>query len=254
MKYKKLLVLITCLLFVTVAAFCFASAFKVKDIDLKVTTIVGSSENIEEKVSDYLKNYSNKNLFLISEDEIKSDITSLSGYIKVDSVEKIVPNKLVVKISEKEECFSLKVQDDYYSLDKELVVLNKSQTSLNNVDGNSNILLTLSLADYSSDIKVASKINFYDSLTFNALLKSTSVLYENRGSLSEVVVTTKTDGYANRTFTLKMKEGVEFVIYNVQQDILLKLNKTFEYYLKLDNKGSGSYNVVLTDSGNVFIS
>jgi hypothetical protein len=254
MKYKKLLVLITCLLFITVAVFCFASAFKVKEIELNATTISGSSENIEERVGDYLKRYSNKNLLFIDEEEIKKGITSISGYIEIISVEKKIPNKIAVEINEKLEYFAFNCGSDYYALDSSLNVLAKKQDILNNVDKSSNILLTLSLADYNTNLEVSKQVGIYDSNTLNAILKSSSLLYENRDNLSEVVVTTKRDGFSYRTFTLKMKEGVEFIIYNVIDETLLKLEKTFEYYENLSNKGSGTYNVVLSDSGEILIS
>ncbi|MBO7215347.1 MAG: hypothetical protein J6V66_07665, partial [Clostridia bacterium] len=83
MKYKKLLVLITCLLFVTVAIFCFASAFKVTDIELETITVDGSNENVSELAKDYLDDYNAKNLLFISKNAIISDLESLSGYLSV---------------------------------------------------------------------------------------------------------------------------------------------------------------------------
>lgn len=254
MKYRKLLVLITCLLFVTVAVFCFASAFKVKEIELNATTVSGSSENIEEKVSNYLERYSNKNLLFIDEEDIKKGIISISGYVELISVEKVMPNKIVVDVCEKLECFSFVNGSNYYALDSKLNVLAKKEDLLNNVDKNPNVLLTLSSSDYNSNVELSKQLSVFDGKTLNALLLSSNILFENREDLSEVIVTTKRDGYTYRTFTLKMKEGVEFIIYNVVDETLLKLAKTFEYYEKLSNKGSGTYNVVLSDNGEILIS
>ena len=68
MKYKKLLVFITCLLFVTVAVFCLASAFRVTDIDLNSTTVVGSNEDITSKCNDELLKYKYQNLLFVNTD------------------------------------------------------------------------------------------------------------------------------------------------------------------------------------------
>ena len=253
MKYKKLLVLITCLLFFTVAVFCFAQAFKITDVTLSSNTVEGSSEGLSSKCEEVLKKYEGKNLIFLNESEVKSELNSLSGYIEVVSVKKEFPNKLSVKISERLEAFAIKNGNDYFVVDVDFNVLAKKSDVFNNVDGTENILLNLSLSDYSDDLKVCSVLNVYDGKTATYLKNISSVLYSYRKDLASVTVTVKKDGREHKTLTLKMKEGVEFTIFKADQSTLQKLTATYQFYTALENKGVGEYITVLEDNGNITI-
>ncbi|MBQ3235717.1 MAG: FtsQ-type POTRA domain-containing protein [Clostridia bacterium] len=253
MKYKKLLVLITCLLFVTVAVFCFASAFKVTDIELNVSTVSGSSENIDGLSENYLKNYKGKNLIFVNKKTIESDLTKLSGYLSVVSIDKAFPNKISVTVKEKSEQFAIKSGNDYYVLDGEFCVLNKKQTQNNNVTGGSNLLVNLSTSDYSSDIKIGEKLKFYDGELEAMISSSLAVLNEYKNDLSSVDFTVRKDGLSYKSITLNMKEGVTFTILKADDKTVDKLNATYTFYLALENKGEGSYITVLGDDGNISI-
>lgn len=253
MKYKKLLILITCLLFITVAVFCFVSAFRVTDVELYAQTVDNSNENVMSKCEGKLKKYEGKNLIFISTDEIESELINLSGYIDVLSVEKNFPNKLTVKIKEKSEAFTIKNGNEYYSLDKDFCVLSKKTDVKNNVDGKSNVILDISVADYNTALKVGEKIKLYDSETENYLSLASSLICANRKDISKVLVTVKKDGVEYKTLTLTMKEGVSFKILKANEETILKINKTLEFYSTLSNKGYGEYVAVLENSGNVTV-
>ncbi len=253
MKYKKLLVLITCLLFVTVAVFCFASAFKVTDIELKVNAIENSKEDLPQKCESLLKRYEGENLVFLSEENVKNQLNSLSGYVNVKSVKKEFPNRLVVNVEENVEAFSLQSGENFYALDVNFTVLAIKNSATNNVDGKDNVLLSLSPSDYDDNFAVGKPINVYDKATLNYLKNVSTTLYSYRKDLRSVAVTVKKDGIEYKTMVLEMKEGVKFTI--VKADVLTseKLIATYEFYLALENKGVGEYIVVLEDNGNITI-
>ena len=253
MKYKKLLVLITCLLFVTVAVFCFASAFKITDIELSVTTVNGSQEGVDALSENYLQKYENKNLIFVKTDEIERDLSSLSGYIEVVSVKKAYPNKISVVIKERAECFSIYHGGKYYALDGNFNVLSKKDTNANNLGGSSNLLLKLSSSDYSSDIEIGRPLNLYDTTLKEMMNSASSKIYSFRENLSFVQFLVKQDGVSNRVITLVMKEGVTFKVLKANERTVDKLTATFNYYLALENKGVGEYVTVLGDDGNISI-
>lgn len=252
MKYKKLLVLITCLLFVTVAVFCFASAFKVTDIELKVTAVEGSSENIETKCSAVLVEYENKNLIFVNKDRIGSKLSALSGYIEVVSVEKEFPNKISVTVKERVESFVIKNGDDYYAMNLDFVVLNKKQSVANNLGGN-NLLIKLDYSDYSSDIKVGKSLQVYDENLLKIMKDSAPMLNAVKGSIDSVSYSLKSEGREAKVITLKMKEGCVFKILKADEETELKLNATYDFYLSLENKGVNEYVTVLGDDGKISI-
>lgn len=254
MKYKKLLVFITCLLFVTVAVFCFASAFKVTDVEVKVTTVDGSSENIDGLCGNYLKRYEGKNLIFVNTDNITSDLTSLSGYLSVVSVEKQYPNKILVTVKEKVEKFVIASSNAYYALDGDLCVLKQKSDVKNNVDGSSNLLIKLSLSDYSQDLKVGQTLNVYDGVLLSLISSSKDALYERKTDLVSVEFTTKIDGLSNKRIIIKTKEGSTFTILKADEKTSEKLAYTFSFYDSLSNKGVGDYETVLKDDGNISVS
>ncbi len=217
MKYKKLLVIMTCLLFVTVAVFCFASAFKITDVELNYNVIQGSNENVKEKCSEYLENYKDKNLVFIDTKKLRGELFSLSGYVEVVSVEKVFPNKLSVTVMERPEVFSLKVGDDFYALDYNFNVLAKKQDIKNNVYGYDNVVLDLNPADYDNNFTIGSSLKMRDADTDAYLKSSLSFIYSIRDNLVKVSVTTKKDGVKYKTLTLHMREGVTFTILKANE-------------------------------------
>ncbi len=253
MKYKKLLVLMTCLLFVTVAIFCFASAFKITDVELNYNVITGSNEKIDEKCSEYLESCKDKNLVLLNVDKVKEELSSLSGYVDVVSVDKVYPNKLSVTIFERPEAFSIAVGDGYYSLDSNLNVLAQKTDAKNNVFGYDNVVLELNPADFDVNLKVGKRLVMRDLETDSYLKLSSTLIYSMRDNLVKVSVTTKKDGVKYKTLTLHMREGVTFTILKANEMTLEKLQKTFDFYKDLSNKGYGEYITVLEDSGNITI-
>ncbi len=253
MKYKKLLVLITCLLFVTVAVFCFASAFKVTDIDLHVTTVQGSSEDVKDACAKYLSQYENKNLTFVKKDKIERDLSSLSGYIEVVSVKKEFPNKISVNVREKAENLVIYNGENYYSLDLDFCVLAKKQGVENNLKNGNNLLIKLDYSDYLSDVEVGKPLKIYDGKLLEMMKASAPIVNNFKGSLSFVSFTAKTEGHDSKTITLNMKEGCTFKILKADVETELKLNATYEFYLALENKGVGDYVAVLGDDGNISI-
>ena len=253
MKYKKLLVFITCLLFVTVAVFCLASAFKVTDIDLNSTTVVGSNEDITAKCNDELLKYKDQNLLFLNTDEISEKLKSLSGYIDVVEVKKVFPNKLSITVNERIEAFSLSVGDKYYALDKSFVVISEKQSLKNNVTNNDNVEIKFTLSDFDTDVKVGKKLDVYDQDTISYLTKCSESLYAVKDSLKSVSVTVKKDGIFYRALTLNMKEGVSFTLLKADEKTLEKIDATYAFYLGLDNKGEGEYITVLEDNGAITI-
>lgn len=253
MKYKKLLVFITCLLFLTVAVFCFASAFRITDIELNVKSLQDSNEDISNSCYAELKKYDGKNLVFLNTRDVENGLKKLSGYIEVESVKKEFPNKLTVKVKERAEVFSLKVGEDYFALDKNFNVLSKKTSLVNNVDGADNILLNISVADFNTNLRVGERLKVYDENTFSYLTEVAPTLNLLRKDLYSVTVTVKKDGIEYKTLTLKMREGVSFTIVKADAFTIEKINKTYEFYTALQNKGEGSYITVREDNGSVTV-
>ena len=253
MKYKKLLVLITCLLFVTVAVFCFTSAFKITNLEIKVTSIENSVEGVSAKCEEIVKKYEGANLVFVNTDDIKKELSNVSGYVNVVSVEKQFPSKLIVVIKEREEVFAIASGNSYYALDADLRVLAKKESIKNNIDGKDNLILNISEADFNKNVVVGEILSIHDKSTLNYLSTISGLLYEYKNDISSVGVTVKKDGVDYKTVTLIMKEGVMFTISKADVESYNKIKGTYEFYLELENKGAGEYITVLEDNGKITV-
>ncbi len=260
MKYKRLLILVTCLFFVTVLIFSTAMLFSVREISVNSTLLNGSNEGVDVKTNEVLKDYEGKNLLFISEKEIKNNLLKTSGYIEVVSIKKNFPNKLEVVVKEKKESFALFYNDKYYVLDSSLTVLKECSENKNNVDEQPNVLLELNVADFGqASLKVGSTLDIYDLATKNYLTNCAQKLVLNRQNLNKVSISVYKDGYNYKTMTLKMREGVVFNVLKANVQTELKLDKTYEFYndltLPQGNKSEGVYFVsILEATGEVVIS
>lgn len=256
MKYKRLLVLVTCLFFLTVTAICFFALFKVADITVMAEIVNGSTENIVSVTEDGVKKYKSKNLVFLNEENLREELESKTPYLKVESIKKTYPNVLSVKVTERQEVFCIKNGGNYYALTSDFYCVAKKADNLNNVDGKRNIIINCSLSDYSNDaLSVGKTFGFNDKITQQYILSALNSFADMRDDLLSVTVKVKENSFYNRQIVLKMTEGVEIVLDNANVKTLEKINFAYDYYRVLDNKSVGLYIVTVSaTSGECIIS
>jgi hypothetical protein len=260
MKYKRVLIFVTILLFVTVLIFASSMLFTVNEVEVKGETISTSNENVLTKAEEVVSSYKGKNYLFVKESEVRGAVEGSSPYVKVVSVKKSFPNKIVVEVKERREALALYYNSNYYVLDEDLTILKVTQNNANNIDGLKNVELVLNLADYGqAELSVGKTLNIYDNAAFNYVKESVSKFLENRQNLESVALEVKRDGIMYNRLTLTMREGVVFRIQKASDKLGAKLDKAFDYYSALTmpngNKGEGEYFVyVLESSGEVIVS
>ncbi len=247
MKHKKLLIAVTCLFFVVVSIICFTALYRVADVIVTAETVVGSNENVSNLAESYLADFKGKNLVFTSTNDIKNELESKSPYLKVEKVNKKLPNVLEVVITERKEAFTIKVDNYYYVLDNEFFCVAKKQVNENNVVGNRNILLDISVTDYSINaLAVGKYFTVTDTVTQNYLKSLSASIINNRADINCVGLTVKQDGFFNRKLTLTMTEGMVITIEKADLNSADKFNFAYNYYLLAENKSIG--NVIVTVS------
>lgn len=247
MKYKRLLIFVTCMFFVTVSILCFTALYKIADVTVVAVTVENSVEDVKGKTENYLTKYKGKNLVFTNVDEITSDLTKLSSYLKVISVEKTPPNILTVKVQERKECFSVNVNGEFYVLDEEFFCVAKKSENVNNIDGNRNILLDLNITDYpSGSLLVGKQFSVSDAETQNYLQTLVSELPDKRSDILKLNVTVKENGFFNRKLSVITTEGAEFIIDKANVKTIEKFKFAYRYYLSLENKSYEQYIVTVS--------
>ncbi len=252
MKYKRLLVSVTVLLFVVIAVLSFNFLFKISDVQLSVTYIENSPENIKDKVSEYSKSLEGKNLLFLSEKEIENDILEFSPYVKVLKVEKIFPCSVKISVTEYEEIFSLKCGDKYYMLDASLRVLCMKNKNLNNITNKPNLTVNIDESDYEA-LSVGKNLSFLDKVTNEYLVDLLPLVNDFKENLTNISINVLKDGIFNRTLTLTTVEGlvVQFDKINIQTVEKFEYFKT--WYNLSETVKDGKYYITIDKNSNKIV-
>ena len=255
MKYKKLLIFITSLIFIMTLIFSSVFLFKIAEIDVTVNSVVGSNENINGIVKEHVGLYQGKNLIFISTNKIEEELEKISGYVKVKSVVKVFPNKLLVSVEERVEVYAIKYQGEYWIFDEDFKTLIKKQDNLNNVNELSNIVLEISLSDYNEEtLKSANSLSLYDDEMQNTFNEIKNLIVSRKENIKSIKVNVRSDGKINRYLSFVMTEGMEIQIDKVNVRTTDKLNKLLEYYDLCENKGDTIKRyVTLRDDGEIVV-
>ena len=237
MKYKKLLIFVTSLIFLVTLVVSFVTIFKVAEIELHVVEIENSNVELKESCVNVLENYKNKNLIFIKKSNVENELKSTSGYVKVVSLEKAYPNRLVISVEEREEAYAVKAGDKYAVLDKDFNVLAVKNENVNNLN-KANVEIKSDLSNYDESLLVVGgAFKLYDDSSTAILNTISPKIVEMRENLKSIFVNVKSDGQDNRFIRLTFVEGLEIEIDKVDEYTLEKLEKAFDYYKNSSNKG-----------------
>lgn len=254
MKYRRILMLTTFLLFIAVCIVCFFVGFKISRIDLDATSVEGSNERISQLVEECLIKYKDDNLLFLNSEKLKSEIEELSFYYQVDSIDKVYPNTLKVKVTERKECFALKFDGMYYILDDDFYVLRVSSKKENNVDGLNNVELILNSNYFQSDsLKEGSRLDILDTKTRNVLEQHCELIFDHKFDLDSIEIIVKEKAYYRYDCIVTMNEGVKYEISSYNNSCLEKVQALYKHYEALENKSVGFYYVDIVDGEEIKI-
>ena len=77
MKYKRLLVFVTSMIFFTAFVICFFAIFKTAEIYIDVNSVAGSNEQVADKVQALLQDKEGKNLLFISTEDVEREVNGI---------------------------------------------------------------------------------------------------------------------------------------------------------------------------------
>lgn len=101
---------------------CTSKIFKIQSISISGNEQIMKEElQIDDKIGD--------NIFLISKGKIEKDLKQ-NPYVKKVTTKKILPNKLEIKIEERQKAFMIKTENGYLYLDNQGYILEESSINL----------------------------------------------------------------------------------------------------------------------------
>ncbi len=183
MKYKKLLIILGCLLGVILLGIMLSfTLFRLKKVTLDFkneTTIYASDESKEAVIRTGGFSY-NTPIFNVNKNEIEEKLEKENPYLKVINIETVFPDKIVIHCAQREELFAIKISDSlYYVCDDELKVLSMLTNTSLYESANNNAILLDGIDVLNKSAKLGEKLNIEgcEDIVKNI---STAFAYNNR--------------------------------------------------------------------------
>ncbi len=146
MKNKKLVILLSIFGALVLVILLTSTIFCVRNVSVNwLTTRQGLTALQDESVVKSADVKMGKSIFLLKTEEIAENVERKYPRIKVVSIERKFPNGVVIHVAEREELFSIKINDRLYAIvDSEGKVLETRTDYVSNESGENPINVTLS--------------------------------------------------------------------------------------------------------------
>lgn len=122
MIYKRIITISTIVIFLIVAAASFLWVTKIKESEITVAS-EGAGEDIYGEVNQKIADTLLGKLFMFADENAAAREIEKNPYIKVNSIVKVFPDKVVVSVSERKAVFAVINGKEAYITDEEFVVL-----------------------------------------------------------------------------------------------------------------------------------
>jgi cell division protein FtsQ len=119
--------------------------FKIKSIDIQ-----GNSHYRDEEIVEITKEMLGANIFEINKKVIESMVSEELSWVKDAELNKVFPDKVIIKINERKPYIKILYGSEYFLIDSEGVVLEKVEKE--NLDEYKDLILVRNAIDYSVDI------------------------------------------------------------------------------------------------------
>ncbi len=231
MRNKRLVIILLSLIFVAVVALSFTALYSVKDVECSYSVYDSSDVG---KAQELLQSFKGKNLLFLKEDAVEKAILDNTS-LKVESVEKVYPNKIKVKLTSRQERFAiLSSSGSYYILDEDFTVVAIRNNISNTADELDNILVDFQVED-KPNLELKQTLDIDNDLRYNALYRCVKPFSSPRDEILSITLY-ETEEKGNFRVFIKLREGVTIVVYkaltNTDNKILAGLSK----YSALDDK------------------
>ena len=116
MKNKRLLILMSVFVFIVAIVILCSSFFSVKTISIAWQSDLDELSGVsQDDILDILEIDSSNNIFLVNRQKCIDKLETQYPYLKVDSINKKLPNEIVLNLSERQEMYIVKIQDGLYA-------------------------------------------------------------------------------------------------------------------------------------------
>jgi hypothetical protein len=254
MQNKRIIAVFILLVFCAALAIGGSAVFTIAEVEASYTLISQEQKDKIADVDSLLNEFEGKNIMLLKNSEISTALKNYT-YLKITQIDKVYPNSILVKISERKEIFAVLKEQSYYMLDIDGFVLSKKSTNQNNIDNQSNIILNAEgsfiigeYADITEDDLFSCLIN---------ISKLTDVYFKSINANDYIRNTVLKISIINgMNINLVMSEGLIISITDAINKPEEKLTAGLTAYNLLSTEQKAAYNakiIVIYDSNNKII-
>lgn len=236
MRVKVITILLTVLVFLSVATLGVSAVYRVNEVTVSVATVSDEANAEAESLRLRLSNaYAKQSIFFVTQEEADSIVEEFP-YFRITGFERAYPNRLIVKIAEDEEVYAVPCGENgkYYILGADGTILGIREDYWNRSDGAQtakNVLITgLSVSGEKGGTLAGDEI-------LNPLLLFCQKAFEVLGGIRRNIATIEVQklGSSSETVTLKLTtfEGVNIYVRNPSVMPVEKAEKAFNAYMAL---------------------
>jgi len=251
MKAKKLTILISIFLIVTLIIVLASTIFTLKTVSFNFLNKKYVLEANE--LQDYVKNVNipyGDSIFLLDKDQLATDLEKNNAYLKVVKIETTFPSNIVIHASEREELFAIKVEDNKYAVvDKGLKILRYCTDEYLNQDQLRPIVVEIGYADVDFADYNYQLCDFVEISHVSEILKSISTAFEKsgynitslKGFANKITLNESANFKKSNTSTEYDLEFVKTVEIDTKYGIKLSINNAYQYFDKKIALALGAY-------------
>lgn len=115
MKSKRLIIILSVLVFITVLIVINSTLFTLQNVSINWLTETNILKSVKEyEITDKVTR--GQSIFLVKKDDIKSKLEKAYPYLRVVSIETKFPNKIVIHSAERESLYAIKISDNEFAL------------------------------------------------------------------------------------------------------------------------------------------
>ena len=234
-KTKKIIIsLTTILFFVGILIVLSFTVFSLKKVELNFKTSHSQISVTEEEIVDGGNFGYGQSVFFHNKKQYIEKIESIDPYIQVINIETVFPSTFVVHIAQRQEVYSIKIDDKYFIVDQNLKIL---KTESDFVSSQSNSMLLEGIEILEKDYKVGDYIesnNYLD--TYSAFFACNRTLAEQKSLIESIQFEEEFDSIVNKTLincNLYLFGGQTVFIKNCFYGFKYKANMFLSVYSQL---------------------
>lgn len=225
-----------------------STVFSLKSVDVNFLAGTSIINNSKDEIIDSAQFKFNESIFFVGKKNYANKIEQANPYVRVVNIETKFPNKLVIHVAERQECYVVKLATNKYAVTDEYMKVLRILDVYQNNESNAIEIKNSGLSNQSVSAGDFFKLDD-DYLT--QVFKSFREWNLDYSALKQKITSIELNYEKPDKLLVNMRSGVQILIENSKFQLSDKLNLAFSFYdTKKDKNGN---DVDYTQNGIILI-